>query len=210
MIDSSNASVAAQAGKGISVNPDDAEPPIRRRESREIYRNRFATIYDDDVVFPGHRAGRYLRIVEGDGKPGVVVLPVCGRSVGLVLTFRYPTGRWEWGVPRGYGHGDDPVASALAELEEELGARPDRLTPLGRAHANSGILAGHSAFFLAEYAQPVASPLDTDEISAVRWVSFVELGRMLADDTTIMDGFTLAVVGAAVARGLVRFPEVSQ
>jgi 8-oxo-dGTP pyrophosphatase MutT (NUDIX family) len=177
------------------------EPPIRTVRAVLAYENRYVQVYDDEVVFPSGRAGTYLRIVESRGRPGVVALALAGDRVALVHSYRYPSGAWEWGLPRGFANADDPVASILTELDEELGGRPEEIQPLVRVASNSGLLAGRVQVFLARYAQPVAAPADPDEIHAVRWVPLDRLRAEIAEGL-IDDGFTLAALAAADAKGL--------
>jgi 8-oxo-dGTP pyrophosphatase MutT (NUDIX family) len=176
-------------------------PPIRRIEEREVFGNRFVTVYDDDVLFPGDRPGRFLRIVEADGRPGVAMLADCEGRYALVYQYRYPLGSWEWAIPRGFAHGDDPRESALAELSEELGGAPDELTELGIVSSNSGLLAGRVHLFYGRYSEAIAAPADKDEVSAVRWV---DLGTLLAEIAAggLIDSFTLSAITLAAARGV--------
>ncbi len=167
--------------------------PVTRLRERIAYANRFITVYDDDVRFSDGRDGQYLRIVQSDGKPGVVMLPLCGDHVAMVRVFRYPAGEWEWGLPRGLAHGDDPEATARLELTEELGAAPARLAELGPVAPDSGLLASVVHVFGAEYDSMPAAPQDTTEVSAVRWWPVrLLLGAITAGQ--IRDGFTLAAV----------------
>jgi 8-oxo-dGTP pyrophosphatase MutT (NUDIX family) len=115
--------------------------------------------------------------------------------------YRYPLGEWEWGLPRGFAHSADPEVTIRAELEEELGAAPAALHPLGRVAPNSGLLAGKAAMFHAVYSEPVADPQDI-EVREVRWVPLQELVRAVGDGH-VHDGFTLAALAAAAVRGLV-------
>lgn len=175
---------------------------IRRLSENVAYSNRFATIYDDPVIFPNGSEGSYLRIVEAGGKPGVAMLAVCNDQVALVLTYRYALGSWEWAVPRGFAHGDDPSISARAELVEELGREPDDLVPIGTVTPNSGLLAGHVKLFLARYATTVSQPSDRNEIADVKWISTKTLYDEIANGQ-IMDAFTLSAVTCAQARRLI-------
>jgi 8-oxo-dGTP pyrophosphatase MutT (NUDIX family) len=192
------AGVRAGAGGGAAA---DGDVPIARIAENLVYRNEFVTVYDDPVTFADGGRGSYLRIVESDGCPGVAVLAVAGDKAALVRTYRYPVGTWEWGIPRGFAHGDDPEASARAELAEELGREPEHLARLARMTPNSGLLAGVVQLFIARYPEPVAEPLDRREIAEVRWVPLRTLRAVIAAGE-ITDGFTLAAVGCAACSGL--------
>jgi 8-oxo-dGTP pyrophosphatase MutT (NUDIX family) len=185
------------AGEQLS----DSDREITLVAECEVYRNRFVTVYDDDVSVGGTRPGRYLRIVESGGRPGVAVLAECRGTFALVRTYRYALGSWEWGIPRGYAHGDDPLASAAAELDEELGGPPYDVVPLGVVAPNSGMLTARVRLFYARYDQPVATPADVHEVAEVRWLDLASLLAEIADQR-IIEGFTMAAVAAALARGL--------
>jgi len=165
------------------------EHTIRRIRENVVYRNGFAALYDDPVVFPDGTEGSYLRIVESDGDPGVAVLAVCA----------------DRGVPRGFAHGGDPAATARDELTEELGREPDSLIPIGAVTPNSGLLASRVEVFLAHYATPASVPQDTREVAAVRWIAMSDLAGEIASGA-IQDAFTLSAVTCALARRLIEFP----
>ena len=179
--------------------PDrEQDVPIRMAREREVYGNRFVTVFDDEVVLPGNLPGRYLRIVQSGGRPGVAMLASSGDRYALVQTYRYPISNWEWGIPRGFAHGDDPCESARAELIEELGAPPAGITLLGTVTPNSGLLADRVHIFHAGYNREVAEPLDADEVVKVRWVDIQTLLAEIAAGE-IVDAFTLAAVTLAAA-----------
>lgn len=178
------------------------EAGIVRTAEQKVYQNAFVTVFDDDVRFSDGQSGHYVRVVEAEGRPGVAMLAVCGEQVALVRTYRYTLQCWEWGIPRGFGQDCDPAQSARAELVEELGAHPEQLDLLTTMTPNSGILATSVSVFLAHYSDTPTLPLDLREVSAVRWLSW----RQLLDEVAagqITDGFTLAAVGIALARGIV-------
>jgi ADP-ribose pyrophosphatase len=176
-------------------------PRIEQAAEREVFSNDYVTVYDDDVLFGGTFPGRYVRIVERDGKPGVAVLARCADRYALVLTYRYPTGVFEWGIPRGFAHGDDPAVTARTELTEELGGTPHTLTPLGVVTPNSGLLASRVHLFLGEFDAEVAAPADPHEVLTVRWIGLSDLMDEIARGE-MNDAFTLSAIAMASARGL--------
>lgn len=183
-------------------NEQDAQEPIATVRERQVFVNKFVTVYDNDVVMtPGNYAGRYLRIVEAGGRPGVAMLACFADQYALVRSYRYPIGAWEWAIPRGFAHGDDPLESALAELHEEIGAPPAEISELGIVTSNSGLLAGRVHLFYARYDEATADPIDTTEIAEVRWVDLSTLlGEVASGD--LIDSFTLSAVTLAAAHGL--------
>jgi 8-oxo-dGTP pyrophosphatase MutT (NUDIX family) len=184
------------------------EPPIRTVQEREVFSNQFIAVYDDEVVMPGNRSGRYLRIVQSGGRPGVAMLANCGYLFAVVQTYRYPLSDWEWGIPRGFAHGDDPLESARAELREELGEFPAEITPLGIVTPNSGLLADRVHVFYARYEELATQPVDVDEVAEVRWVDIRTLLDAIASGH-IKDVFTLSAITLAAAHGMLRLPTVA-
>lgn len=176
------------------------QSPIVRLAEHAVFSNEYVTVYDDPVRRPNGETGNYLRIVESDGRPGVAMLPVAGGRIGLVKTFRYALGEWEWGIPRGFGDFTDVNLSARAELTEELGHLPDELVPLGVVTPNSGLLSSKVQVFLATYPAPVSAPQDQNEIHDVRWPTFEQLQREVAAGE-ISDSFTLAALTLAMLSG---------
>jgi 8-oxo-dGTP pyrophosphatase MutT (NUDIX family) len=192
--------------------------PIERRKEVVAYKNRFVTVFDDVVRFAGAswpwwwsipwapwRPPRHLRIEEAGGRPSAAALATCDGLMALVLVYRYPQGRWEWGIPRGFAKSGEPAATVRSELDEELGGEPRRILPLGIIRANSGLLAGHTMLFHAEYETPITQPKDRREVREVRWLSLPDLAAAITAGH-ITDGFTLSALTAAAVRGVISLP----
>jgi ADP-ribose pyrophosphatase len=181
------------------VTPAKPDPIVCRQENLE-FSNKYIAVYDDAVTTADGSPGTYLRIVESEGRPGVAMLPVAAGRIGLVKTFRYPLAEWEWSIPRGFGDYDDPLISARSELAEELGLAPDELVQLGTVAPNSGLLSAKVRLFLALYSKPPSTPLDADEIHAVRWLTVEDLREEIGTGQ-IIDSFTLSALAIAMLTG---------
>jgi ADP-ribose pyrophosphatase len=175
--------------------------PIETTAVREMYRNRFITVFDDDVRFSSGAEGNYLRIVESNGARGVVALPICGDLIGLVKTYRYALEAFEWGLPRGFAQSIDTSLTVLAELNEELGDKPVAVERLGEMTPNSGLLTSTVDVFVARYDQPIASPTDVQVVSQVKWIRTSDLFDEIRAGR-IIDGFTLSTLCLARLAGL--------
>ncbi len=183
---------------GLSI--PNLPPKIVSVAERVAYRNDYVTVFDDDVQSLNGISGRYLRIVEAQGKPGVACLTTFDQQVGLVLVYRYPTSEWEWGIPRGFGALDNSQESMLQELREELGSSPDSPTHLGMVTTNSGLLAGQVTIFHAAWSAPMTAPIDTAEVESVAWVTLDELQAAVRAGV-IRDSITLSAIALADAHG---------
>lgn len=164
---------------------------IRTDQKNLVYANRFVHVFDDDVTFPSGAVGRYVRI--GSAAPtgrGVVVLALRDGRVGLVRTYRYALGRYQWALPRGFSQGDE-LTTVRAELLEETGATSTTVRRLGVVTPDSGLLYDEVAVYLAHVPDVETCTQDTDEVSGLEWVDVSDLrDRILSGD--IDDGFTLA------------------
>ncbi|EUA38871.1 putative nTP pyrophosphohydrolase [Mycobacterium avium subsp. avium 2285 (R)] len=70
---------------------------IERLASREIYRNPWMVLREDDIRRPDGSAGIYSVV---DKPSYALVMPYDGRRFGLVEQFRYPIGERRWEFPR--------------------------------------------------------------------------------------------------------------
>lgn len=186
----------------MPVLPTETElPVIERQDARCVFRNRYAQVFNDAVVFPDGRSGRYVRVIAGDGRPGAVVLPVSGEHIGLVHVYRYALRAWEWGLPRGMAQSTDPQDTARLELIEELGVVADQLVSLGEVTPDSGILDQVVHMYLAFCPVQSRVTLDPGEVRGISWIPVPDLLRAIASGE-IRDGFTLAALCRALCRGL--------
>ncbi|MGH3384122.1 MAG: NUDIX hydrolase [Nocardioidaceae bacterium] len=171
-----------------------ALPPAITLVARRVgFDNKYVTLYDDEVMFADGRQGTYVRVVESQGMPGVACVVTHASKIALVLVYRYPTASWEWGIPRGFAAGDNPIESLLMELDEELGGEPESVVRLGDVTPNSGLLAGEVAIFHATWPSTQANPRDTQEVRAVKWVSLRDLGAGIREGV-VKDAITLAAL----------------
>ncbi|MBI1826296.1 MAG: NUDIX hydrolase [Planctomycetes bacterium] len=181
---------------------------IHRIEEIEAYadeNNPWLKVYFDRVKFPDGRIGRYNRVVEVGGHPGVAVLPLRTASIGLVRQYRYPIDKEVWEIPRGYSESLNTEANARRELAEETGLVALKLVSLGVIYPNSGILASEVRLFAAEAAQSSKDMVRTgDEVSEFRWFPLTDVLARI-DLGEINDAFTLAAILRAQQRGLLAF-----
>lgn len=179
-------------------------PPIRRHRAVEVFRNRFGTLYNDEVVSPGGSTGRYLRWQWS--QTGVVVVPAGPGGWAFVPTFRYPVGAVSLEFPRGGCEPDEaPQDAAARELREETGyaCDPSSLRFLGKLHADSGLIESGIHVFAADVERvegTAARPEAMESVTDPVWVGRTEVLEWLASGR-ITCGVTLAAVALALAGG---------
>ena len=108
--------------EGDPMNPDksDPGPTITTLSSREVYRNHWMRLREDEILRNNGEKGIYGVVEKHDA---AIILPIDGDRIWLVDQFRYtigeralelPQGGWEMEV-------ENPEELARGELREEIG-----------------------------------------------------------------------------------------
>lgn len=123
--------------------------PITRISSREVYRNAWMIVREDQVRRPDGSTGIY-GVIE---KPTyALVIAADGDRVALVEQFRYPLGMRRWEFPQGTAPGRaglDPAELAARELREETGLSAGTMVVLGTLDVAAGMSSQRGRVFLA-------------------------------------------------------------
>ena len=165
--------------------------------------NPWLKLYFDHVEFPDGSSGRYNKVIEGTGDPGVAILPISSSGVGLVLQYRYAIAEHVWEIPRGYGDSADPAGEARRELREETGLQPVELIDLGTIHPSSAVMATRIALYAATCQPGEARPSsDGREQVELKWFA-IEDAMSAVDSGRIADAITLSALLRARLRGLI-------
>lgn len=139
-------------------------------ESHRIFENKYATVFNDDVIFPGGYKGTYLRFCQQNGE-SVAVLPITkdGRIL-LIKNFRHGARGWGLEIPKGgIEDGESASEAARRELFEETGYTSTRLEELGEYCDSPAVLCGSLKCFVAFDCQKCSepSPEKTESIEKV-------------------------------------------
>jgi len=164
-------------------------------------RNKWIKLFFDKVRFKD-QVGFYNRIVEGDGKPGVVILPVKKDLIGLIYLHRYPIDEYVWELPRGFGETENAVVDAMTELREETGIKVQEkdIYDLGRIYPNSGILVSSVRLFYAKCDNAVETSIYGKEVVEFKWFDHKEIIKNISDGV-INDAFTICALMRAKLKG---------
>jgi ADP-ribose pyrophosphatase len=108
--------------------------------------------------------------------------------------YRHAARQFLWELPAGtLDPGEDPLAGAQRELEEETGYRAKKWKPLVKYFASPGFLAEAMNVFLAEGLMPGHARPEEDEDIEFRLVKLSEIMKMIRKGA-ILDGKTLSCV----------------
>jgi 8-oxo-dGDP phosphatase len=165
---------------------------IERVTSREVYRNDWMTVREDEVRRPDGSNGIYGVI----DKPNYALIIACdGDRIRLVEQFRYPLGLRRWEFPQGTAPGRadlDPTELAHRELREETGLRAASMIPLGVVDVAAGMSSQRGRVFVATgITEGEHDREHTEQDMASRWFARSDVERMMRDGE-ITDAQSLA------------------
>lgn len=167
---------------------------ITTLSSREVYRNRWMRVREDEILRSNGQKGIYGVAEKHDG---CIILPIEDGCVWLVEQYRYtieqrtielPQGSWEMEI-------DDPEELARGELKEELGLGASKMVYLGYMWIAYGFLRQRLHIFVATGLTTLQPEPDAEEHDIlIRNVPIAEFEQMMLDGT-IRDSTTLSAWG---------------
>ncbi|WP_370333454.1 NUDIX domain-containing protein [Mycolicibacterium hippocampi] len=159
---------------------------IRTEASREVYRNNWLTMREDDIRRPDGSSGiyavvdkpTYALVIPRDSGPG-------GDRFHLVEQFRYPLGLRRWEFPQGTAPDRmdlDGTELAARELREETGLRAESMTELGLLDVAPGMSSQRGRVFLATGITEGDHDREHEEQDMrSAWFTRVEVEQMMCD-----------------------------
>jgi 8-oxo-dGTP pyrophosphatase MutT (NUDIX family) len=174
------------------MSPDSpiAGHSITTLASREVYRNHWMRVREDEILRSNGERGIYGVVEKHDA---AIILPIDHGRVWLVEQFRYtiqqralelPQGGWEKEV-------DTPEELARGELKEETGLIADQMTHLGDLWIAYGFLRQRQHVFLASGLTQAEKSPDAEEhdliVRSLKIAEFEEMMRtgVIGDNCTV-------------------------
>ncbi|MGI0100386.1 MAG: NUDIX hydrolase [Candidatus Micrarchaeaceae archaeon] len=151
--------------------------------SEIVYRNELFRIEESTVTMKD-RSFKSHKIIEKDT---VVILPIT-KSGYILLEEQYRPGMADrvYEVPSGHiDDGEDPLAAAGRELEEETGFKAGKITFATAFYSNPGMISKKESLYIAEDLRPGTAHFDEDEDIIVRERSVEECMDMVASNKII-------------------------
>lgn len=161
-------------------------------ERTTLFEGKIVTLRKDKAELVNGRVVS-REVVEHPG--GVAVLPLHGDgTVSVVRQFRYPFQEVVTELPAGkLEYGEDHRPAALRELEEEVGARPGKLTYLGCLYTSPGFSTEVLHMYLAQELELGDCHPDEDEFLETERVPFQALVEQVMRGE-LKDAKTVALV----------------
>ena len=173
---------------------DQRTPSITTLSVREIYRNRWMQLHEDQILRSNGQKGIY-GVVEKDD--AAIILPIDNGQVWLVEQFRYtiqqralelPQGSWEQAA-------ESPDELARGELREETGLHAEEMICLGMLWIAYGFTRQKQYVYLARGLSERETDRDAEEHDlAVHTVPVAEFERLMREGA-IADASTVAAWG---------------
>jgi 8-oxo-dGDP phosphatase len=155
---------------------------IHQVASREVYRNNWLTLREDDIRRPDGSHGIYAVV---DKPTYALVIPRDGDRFHLVEQFRYPLGMRRWEFPQGTAPDQeqvDPTDLAARELREETGLRAGTMDYLGILDVAPGMSSQRGWVFLAtDITEGEHEREHEEQDMRSEWFSRAQLERMIRD-----------------------------
>lgn len=162
-------------------------------KTEPIFQGKVISLQVDTVQLPnGETATR--EIVKHPGAAAVLAL-IDGKML-VVEQYRKPMEKFQIEIPAGkLDAGEEPIAAAARELQEETGYRAGRLRPINSFYTSPGFADEKLFLFLAEDLVKGDSRPDEDEFLAVDAITFEQAQTYIREER-ISDAKTILAVYA--------------
>jgi ADP-ribose pyrophosphatase len=171
---------------------------MTRSSVTPIYKGRILDVRLEEVALPNGR-NVTLEMVRHPGAAAVVALDG-DDTVALLHQFRHAAGGFIWEIPAGtLNPGEEPLACARRELQEETGLVADEWIALGSIFTAPGFCDERIHLFLARRLRLAAQQLDHDEVLSVRRTPLARALEMIRNDE-LQDAKSIAGLHRAAER----------
>ena len=165
--------------------------------SKVVYEGKLFRVTKDHLIEPGGKEST-RDVVRHNGS--VIILAIdtskSKKDPWIVMErqYRHAAARFLWELPAGkLDPGEEPLAGAQRELEEETGYRAKKWKPLVEYFASPGFLGESMKVFLAEGLIPGDAHPEEDEDIELRLIKLSDVIKQI-EKGNIMDGKTLSCV----------------
>ena len=175
---------------------------IKTLSSREIYKNKWMTLREDEIERPSGSKGIYSVVDKPDF---AIIVPIEGEYIHLVEQYRYPVEGRYWELPQGtWDDVDDvdPRELAHGELREETGLVAKSLEYVGHLLLAPGLSSQGYHIFLATDMIREESMLDKEEEDLITKKFTIEEFEEMIKNGVIKDASTICAFSFVKLKGL--------
>jgi nudix-type nucleoside diphosphatase (YffH/AdpP family) len=141
------------------------------KDQRSVFKGKIIALNIETAQLPDGRCCE-LEIVHHPGGAAVVALDREGKLC-LLRQYRHAANDWLWELPAGkLNPGEEALATARRELEEEAGLRANSWQPMGSFFSSPGILTERTHLFLARDLTTTERKTGEHELIEVHWLPF--------------------------------------
>lgn len=124
-----------------------------------------------------------------------VLLDDAAQRVLMIWRHRFVPDSWTWELPGGYlDPGEDPVVTAVREVTEETGWRPQHMRLLTRFQPLTGSADFENLIFLGEGAEDTGEPADINEAARTEWITLDSIPDRIARNEIIGAGTQIGLL----------------
>ena len=144
-----------------------------------LYKGKILNLRKDDVILPNQK-NAIREFVEHSG--GSAIFCQIDNKVLLVKQFRYPYGEELWEIPAGkLNPGEDPMQTAIRELEEEGGIRAKKVEKMFEIYPTPAYTNEIIRIYRATEVEEGQMHLDEDEFLKGEWFDIEKVKQMIYD-----------------------------
>lgn len=186
--------VAGKAGaSGVSVSTPGQLEPWKIHGQRTIYDNPWVQLALVDVEPPG--VDRFEHHVVKLHHVAIAAVMDDQDRVLMLWRYRFVPDQWGWELPGGIvDAGEQAMATALREVEEETGWRPDALEHVVTYQPMIGMVDSPHEIFVGRGATRVGDPTDAEEAGHVEWVPISDIPGLMARGDLMGSGTLVALL----------------
>lgn len=188
----------------MTADDEEAPPassPFELLASKQIYRNPWISVREDQVVRPGGSKGIFGVVTM---KAGSSVLAITeDLQTFLTSEYKYAVGRLSLEVASGaIEEGEEPLDAARRELEEELGIQAGEWLDMGTIDPFTTVISSPNHMFLALGLTFTSQRLDVGEVLSVVRIPFLQaVEKVLSGEISHAASAVLILKAHALLRG---------
>ena len=183
--------------KDLKASSEETASQAKLLSSKVVYEGKLFRVTQDHLIEPGGKEST-RDVVRHNGS--VIILAIDSSNskkdpwIVMERQYRHAASRFLWELPAGkLDPGEDALAGAQRELEEETGYRAKKWKPMVEYFASPGFLGESMKVFLAEGLIPGDAHPEDDEDIELRLIKLSDILKKI-EKGNIMDGKTLSCV----------------